>query len=518
MEISGTDRSDRAEGRRACAGAAGRRASDLRRPCRESLRPRGASISPARGRGSRSRPRPSRSRFSPPGTHAIARRWRPETASWSLPRPAESGRPCCNFFASGAPPRWRSSGPSPSFPAVPRARSRGGRPVWLGGELIDRTFGGRPDVVFDAVGGRLFSRLWRRLEDRRPLCPLRLRGRLRRARSREMDGRPGASRDGLPLALRGDPVLPHSDRLQSLASSGPLRRAAPGRGGSLRDVEGGPDSSRSWGRGSTSSAFPTRIGRSPAGRRPARSSSPCPEKRRPASVTTRTDLETSPRRSPVTWLLLCSSIVKSMYGSRDSLRKAIPSLENCFVHAWLACLSSFQVVNRSKKAASCGSPSRERTPRKNRSGSSTMSSYTTSWSWNDYNAPLPSKLISYLLTYSVKSSISVLLSKTFGLGFVSPSLSVVGRHNRPGIPMDVQNVRVGKHSLELRRPVRSRDLRDESLFPLVALNVTDGGNAFVRAILLFRAATDLPAQKNRESSGSRNCRPPQDEASIAGSD
>ena len=31
-------------------------------------------------------------------------------------------------------------------------------------ELIDRTFGGRPDVVFDAVGGRLFSRLWRRLE------------------------------------------------------------------------------------------------------------------------------------------------------------------------------------------------------------------------------------------------------------------------------------------------------------------------------------------------------------------
>ena len=32
------------------------------------------------------------------------------------------------------------------------------------GELIDRTFHGHPDVVFDAVGGRLFSRLWRRLE------------------------------------------------------------------------------------------------------------------------------------------------------------------------------------------------------------------------------------------------------------------------------------------------------------------------------------------------------------------
>ena len=32
------------------------------------------------------------------------------------------------------------------------------------GELIERTFGGRADVVFDAVGGRLFSRLWRRLE------------------------------------------------------------------------------------------------------------------------------------------------------------------------------------------------------------------------------------------------------------------------------------------------------------------------------------------------------------------
>ncbi len=32
------------------------------------------------------------------------------------------------------------------------------------GALVDRAFGGRPDVVIDAVGGRLFSRLWKRLE------------------------------------------------------------------------------------------------------------------------------------------------------------------------------------------------------------------------------------------------------------------------------------------------------------------------------------------------------------------
>jgi NADPH:quinone reductase-like Zn-dependent oxidoreductase len=31
-------------------------------------------------------------------------------------------------------------------------------------ELVGRQFGGRPDVVVDAVGGRLFSRLWKRLE------------------------------------------------------------------------------------------------------------------------------------------------------------------------------------------------------------------------------------------------------------------------------------------------------------------------------------------------------------------
>ena len=31
-------------------------------------------------------------------------------------------------------------------------------------ELVGRAFGGRPDVVIDAVGGRLFSRLWKRLE------------------------------------------------------------------------------------------------------------------------------------------------------------------------------------------------------------------------------------------------------------------------------------------------------------------------------------------------------------------
>ena len=31
-------------------------------------------------------------------------------------------------------------------------------------DLVDRLFGGRPDVVVDAVGGRLFSRLWKRLE------------------------------------------------------------------------------------------------------------------------------------------------------------------------------------------------------------------------------------------------------------------------------------------------------------------------------------------------------------------
>jgi NADPH:quinone reductase len=30
--------------------------------------------------------------------------------------------------------------------------------------LVDRVSGGRPDVVIDAVGGRLFSRLWKRLE------------------------------------------------------------------------------------------------------------------------------------------------------------------------------------------------------------------------------------------------------------------------------------------------------------------------------------------------------------------
>jgi NADPH2:quinone reductase len=31
-------------------------------------------------------------------------------------------------------------------------------------DLVDRLFGGRPDVVVDAVGGRIFSKLWRRLE------------------------------------------------------------------------------------------------------------------------------------------------------------------------------------------------------------------------------------------------------------------------------------------------------------------------------------------------------------------
>jgi NADPH:quinone reductase len=32
------------------------------------------------------------------------------------------------------------------------------------GERIDRLFGGRADAVFDAVGGRLYARLWKRLE------------------------------------------------------------------------------------------------------------------------------------------------------------------------------------------------------------------------------------------------------------------------------------------------------------------------------------------------------------------
>jgi NADPH2:quinone reductase len=31
-------------------------------------------------------------------------------------------------------------------------------------ELLDRSFGGRADVVLDAIGGRLYRRLWRRLD------------------------------------------------------------------------------------------------------------------------------------------------------------------------------------------------------------------------------------------------------------------------------------------------------------------------------------------------------------------
>ncbi len=271
MEISGTIEAIGPKVAAACPGAVRSSAfrSSAAMPRKSPWRRRACFPSP-RAR-TRSKPRPSQSRFSPPGTRVIARRWRPETASWSPPRPAESGRPCCSFFASGARPRWRSVGSEAKLRFA--ASSAPPRPACMARRRTHRADLRRPSGRGVRRRGRpVVHKALAAHRVRRTVRPLRLRGGLRRARSREMDGRPGASRNGLPLALRRDPVLSHSDRLQSLAAFGPLRRTSPGRRRGVRDVEGGRDSAHSRSRGSISIVFPTPIARSPAGRRPEKSS------------------------------------------------------------------------------------------------------------------------------------------------------------------------------------------------------------------------------------------------------
>jgi NADPH2:quinone reductase len=47
---------------------------------------------------------------------------------------------------------------------LPRTWRRGCRPLRLGGRALARHFHGRADAVMDAIGGRLFRSLWRRLD------------------------------------------------------------------------------------------------------------------------------------------------------------------------------------------------------------------------------------------------------------------------------------------------------------------------------------------------------------------
>src|SRR6202162_5425556 len=134
------------------------------------------------------------------------------------------------------------------------------------GTLLDRHFGGRTDVVVDAIGGKLFRSLWRRLDrggryalygfataagpggvaalapprSRPPSRPLWIPPRGGPRRSRPPRRRARAPRDGppRPLPLRRD--LPHADRLQPVSPPVENRRAPPGRQGPLRPLESRP--------------------------------------------------------------------------------------------------------------------------------------------------------------------------------------------------------------------------------------------------------------------------------------
>ena len=130
-------------------------------------------------------------------------------------------------------------------------------------DLIDRAFGGRADVVVDAVGGRLFRRLWRRLDFGGRYVLYGFAAAIGRKGNREARGRPRASRDGVLRALPVRRDLPDAHRLQSLAPAGPDRRAAGGGAARLRASGRPAASARSSGPAFPSSDCPTRTGPSP---------------------------------------------------------------------------------------------------------------------------------------------------------------------------------------------------------------------------------------------------------------
>ena len=228
MEISGTVEAVGSDVAGSCAGTAGRRAPDLRRPRRESLcRPRRECFR-CRRAWIGSRPRPSRSTFLTAwyachraqvaaGERVVVTAAAGGVGTALLQLLRERGAVVVALVGSEreALPRVGSSEPRrPACMARQGSSSTGLSTAirtwcstpWAAG--CSRGCGGGSDA-----GGRYVLYGFAAASGARGVAKW--------TAARELFGM------GLPLAVPGDPVVPDADRLQPLASSGPLRRAAP---------------------------------------------------------------------------------------------------------------------------------------------------------------------------------------------------------------------------------------------------------------------------------------------------